>query len=114
MLIAKSIVLQESRNIWSSFDKGKSWKKVENVPDDPVFLQEHPYNPKSIYTFSRSKGLLSVDEGSSWSAFQFPFELASMSKGNFAFHSTDPNKVIVQLKICEGLTCRHDVFCILR
>jgi Sortilin, neurotensin receptor 3, len=108
-LIKQAILLQESRNVWFSGDKGESWNKVEKVPEAQILLQEHPYEPKTVYIFSNLQLLLSTDEGSTWTLSQFPSQLASLAKGNFAFHAKDPNKAIFQLKKCEKSICRHDV-----
>lgn len=76
------------------------------------FTSEASGKPFNLFIFTKepSRNYLSNDAGLHWSRFELPFPLASLSKASVAFHSTDPDRIILQLRVCNDNICRNDVF----
>lgn len=76
------------------------------------FTSEASGKPFKLFIFTKepSRNYLSNDAGLHWSRFDLPFPLASLSKASVAFHSADPDRIILQLRVCNDKICRNDAY----
>ena len=107
-----------AKNVWRSDDDGKSWKKVNGVPDGDAWdITEHPFDKKRAFIFGEGKEhWYTEDRGVKWHKFKSEVPL-SLIQLPLAFHAEEPEWILYSGRICEdeddifGISCKEVVSC---
>lgn len=94
-------------NIYRSEDAGVSWGQVSSIPEGRAGrLFMHSFEPKTAFVITDSdKHYKSEDRGATWKEFSSGALPSTYQSDTFVFHATDPNRIIFNGMVCEGIFC---------
>ncbi|KAF8939541.1 hypothetical protein EDD21DRAFT_317887 [Dissophora ornata] len=101
-----------ARNIFRSPDEGKSWSRIEDVPDDSAMnLIMHTFDPKTAFIMTQDRTQYKTnDQGATWTSFET--ELPPI-EDHFvlAFHATRPSWILFIGRSCDSAgRCHQETY----
>ena len=97
-----------ANNVWRSGNDGKSWDKVNGVPDGAAWdIVEHPFDKKRAFIFGEGKEhWYTENRGEKW--YKFKSEVSpSLIQPPLVFHAKEPEWILYSGRVCED---EDDIF----
>jgi photosystem II stability/assembly factor-like uncharacterized protein len=104
------IVFQDynTNNIIRSDNAGEKWDTIKDIPDGKAWtMYLHPFDTQRAYVLSRERThWLTSDRGKTWTEWKTDYEFSRFRKP-FAFHASDPNRIIFNAQDCQSVFCEE-------
>ncbi|KAK3372536.1 hypothetical protein B0H63DRAFT_513925 [Podospora didyma] len=98
-------------NVYRSPDAGVTWARVDAVPEGKAWLfYMHPYDPTRAYILCDGYDhFRTQDRGKTWEKFDAHAEVPMFPYTGdvLQFHAADPDRIIFNGEICQGIFCRN-------
>ncbi|KAG0309339.1 vacuolar protein sorting/targeting protein PEP1 [Dissophora globulifera] len=101
-----------SRNIFRSPDEGKTWSKIEGVPEERALnLIMHSFEPKTAFILTQDrKHYKTEDQGATWTSFDTEFPPIE-DHYVLSFHATRPGWILILVKSCDNAgRCHQETY----
>ncbi|KAK4150558.1 hypothetical protein C8A00DRAFT_36836 [Chaetomidium leptoderma] len=99
----------DSKNVYRSDDHGVKWERVDAVPEGKAWLLfMHQFDSNRAYILT--EGLThwrTGDRGKSWDKFVSGAEMSMFRGDILQFHAADPDRILFNGMICEGILCQE-------
>ena len=99
----------EDNNVYRSPDSGKTWERVDAVPEGKAWLLSmHEFDSKRAYIVTQgTRHYRTSDRGKTWEKFDSHAEMSQFRGDIFQYHAADPDRVLFNGMVCQGIFCQE-------
>jgi photosystem II stability/assembly factor-like uncharacterized protein len=96
-------------DVYRSDDHGVKWERVDAVPEGKAWLlYMHQFDSNRAYIFTQgTTHFRTSDRGKTWDKFDSGAEMSMFRGDILQFHAADPDRVLFNGMICEGIACQE-------
>ncbi|KAH6636628.1 vacuolar protein sorting/targeting protein 10 [Chaetomium tenue] len=100
---------QSANNVYLSSDHGVKWERVDAVPEGKAWmLSMHGFDSNRAYILTEgTTHFRTSDRGKTWEKFKSGVQMSLFRLDILRFHATDPDRILFNGMICEGLLCQE-------
>lgn len=100
---------QSANNVYLSSDHGVKWERVDAVPEGKAWmLSMHGFDSNRAYILTEgTTHFRTSDRGKTWEKFKSGIQLSLFRPDILRFHANDPDRILFNGMICEGLDCQE-------
>ncbi|KXX75224.1 Vacuolar protein sorting/targeting protein 10 [Madurella mycetomatis] len=99
----------DANNVYRSDDAGAKWERVDAVPEGAAWLlYMHEYDSNRAYILTEgTHHFRTTDRGKTWDKFESGAEMSMFRHDILQFHAADPDRIIFNGMVCQGIFCRE-------
>ncbi|KAH6630838.1 hypothetical protein B0J18DRAFT_363119 [Chaetomium sp. MPI-SDFR-AT-0129] len=98
-----------ANNVYRSHDHGTKWDRIDAVPEGKAWLlYMHEFDSSRAYILTEgTTHYRTSDRGKSWQEFNSGAEMSMFRGDILQFHADDPDRILFNGMICEGILCQE-------
>jgi photosystem II stability/assembly factor-like uncharacterized protein len=95
--------------VYRSDDAGAKWERVDSIPDGKAWLLKmHEFDSNRAYILTEgTHHFRTSDRGKTWDKFDSGAEMSMFRNDIMQFHASDPDRVIFNGMVCQGIFCQE-------